>query len=202
MTTPERITTIVLAAGKSSRTGRSNKLFFPLGRATVLEAVVSKALLAGNETIVVTGHQSERVEALLSAYDVRIVYNTQFDSGMASSIVCGVRDSEDTDGFLIWPGDMPLVRSETVEKIRSRATAGRIALPSFEGRRGHPVLFSKAFRNKLLSLSGDVGARTILSDNPGAVDEIPVSDAGILVDVDTREAHAELVRELSAGRSD
>jgi molybdenum cofactor cytidylyltransferase len=200
--TPWRSTTIVLAAGWSSRTGASNKLFFPVGTSTVLETVVSKALSSGDETIVVTGHEWERVAALLSPYDVRLVHNNRFESGMASSIVCGVQHAIDSDGYLIWPGDMPLILPETVQIVRDRATGGKIAVPSFEGRRGHPVLFAKAFRNDLLSVTGDVGARAILHDRAEAVDEIPVSDAGILFDVDTPEAHDELLRRLSVGPND
>ncbi|NNE48433.1 MAG: nucleotidyltransferase family protein [Rhodothermales bacterium] len=202
MTTPRRSTTIVLAAGWSSRTGASNKLFFPIGTSTVLETVVSKALSSGAETIVVTGHESERVATLLSPYDVRVVQNNRFETGMASSIVCGVRHAIESDSYLIWPGDMPLIRPETVQVVRDRATDGKVVVPSFEGRRGHPVLFANAFRNDLLSLTGDVGARAILHDRAQVVDEIPVSDAGILFDVDTPEAYDELLRRLSASPND
>lgn len=202
MTTSRRFTTIVLAAGWSSRTGATNKLFFPVGTSTVLETVVSKALSSADETLVVTGHESERVATLLSPYNVRVVRNNRFESGMASSIVCGVQHAKESDSYLIWPGDMPLILPETVQIIHERATAGKVVVPSFEGRRGHPVLFANAFRSDLLSLTGDVGARAILHDRAEMVDEIPVSDAGILFDVDTPEAHDELLRRLSAGPND
>ena len=106
---------------------------------------------------------------------------------MASSIVAAVTHEPDAEFYAIWPGDMPAIRTETALHAISVARPGRIVVPTFDGRRGHPVVFSREFRDDLLLLRGDSGARLILERYPEAVDMIAVSDPGILFDVDTTD---------------
>lgn len=196
MTTGRHVTAIVLAAGMSTRAGARNKLLLPCGTTTMLGRVVSTAVSVCDRTVVVAGFDSDRIRAAVADLGVSVVLNTNHSEGMASSIVCGVRNSGNSDFYLIWPGDMPLVAEETVRILLSKACHGRIAVPRFQARRGHPVVFSAVFRGELQELEGDVGARSILARRPDVVDEIPVSDAGILFDVDTADEHAELLRRL------
>ena len=193
-----RLTIVVPAAGLSSRAGADNKLLLPFGSASVISTVASKAVPLANRTLVVVGHDADRVGAAVSHMAVEIVRNDRFAEGMATSIVTAVSYDSDASYYLIWPADMPTILPQTVQTVIQRARDGHIAVPVFEGRRGHPVLFSAAFRDELLLLRGDTGARSILDRNPSAVDEIVVPDPGILIDIDGSEA-LEKLRRSSAG---
>jgi len=193
-----RLAIIVPAAGRSQRAGSHNKLALPFGETTVLGSVLSKSVALGGRTIVVTGFQADVLQALVEGTGADLAYNPHFDEGMASAIVAGVSYDPLAGAYLIWPGDMPEISLETARILVSNGRHGRIAVPTHENRRGHPVLFSGTFRDDLLRLTGDAGARAILRRHPEAVDEIPVSDPGIFVDIDTLTDHQEALARLYA----
>ena len=145
------------------------------------------------DIIVVTGAQHERVASLVEREgSARTVHNPDFSSGMASSIRRGIRAApEDAKGYLLCPGDLPLLSGRTVEHL-CRAFAAQsppcIVAPTYEGQQGHPVLFSSSFREGLLGLEGDRGARGLLRRDGAPLARLPVADEGILQDVDTPEA--------------
>ena len=182
---------IVLAAGSSSRMEGANKLLLPWKEQRVLQVVVERICEVGlGEVIVVTGHQRAEVEEALSRYPVRLVHNPNFAEGMASSIRAGVEAAVGEKGYLFALGDMPKIAGKTMlkvaEALESRET---IAVPVSNGRRGHPVAIGSAYRDALLALTGDRGARPVLKKNAASVVEIPVEDEGIFVDVDTQESY-------------
>ena len=116
-----------------------------------------------------------------------MIQNDQYLGGMSASIVAAVEQEPDAAFYAMWPGDMPALRTDTALRVIAAARPGRIVLPTVDQQRGHPVVFSRTFRNDLLLLRGDTGARSILERYPEAVDEIPVSDPGILLDIDTKD---------------
>jgi molybdenum cofactor cytidylyltransferase len=82
--------------------------------------------------------------------------------------------------------DMPFVRRTTIAALRDALAAGApLAAPYWRARRGHPVALSKKFREQLLALKGDVGAKKLLTDNESALVKIPVGDPGVIRDIDT-----------------
>ena len=184
------ISGIVLAAGASSRMEEGNKLLLPWGEKCVIEEVVEKVCEVGlGEVIVVTGHQREQVEDKLGEHPVRIVHNGEFAEGMASSIRVGVEAAEGK-GYLLVLGDMPKVRGETMDRVASLLKyETAMAVPVIGEKRGHPVGIGGAYREELLALEGDRGARPVLQQNFHRVIEVEVRDLGIFVDVDTQEAY-------------
>lgn len=182
-----QISLVVPAAGRSERMGAGNKLLLPLGRRSLLEHVVVAALSTHPyEVIVVTGPQREQVETALRDHPVRFVHNPEYDEGMAASLRTGIRAaSSRTVGFAILLGDLPFIRSSTIEHLCTCLAPGRIVLPRFEGRQGHPVVFAARYRADLLSLSGDVGARRVILSHPEAALIVDTDDPGILFDIDT-----------------
>ena len=196
---PDRypVSAVLLAAGASSRMGAENKLLLPWGDKPVLEVVVNA--LAGaplHEVVVVVGHEAETVAAVLEPYPVRVVANSGFAAGMAASLRTGIEAVDAAaSGYLVALGDMPGITAGLVDLLCRRfAEAGEsaILLPVDKGRRGHPVIFARGFRQELLALSGDRGARSVVERHPGCVVEVPVSDSGILADVDTPEEYRNL----------
>ncbi len=182
---------IVLAAGRSSRMEGANKLLLPWETQCVLQVVVERICEVGlGEVVVVTGHQRAEVEKALSRYPVRLVHNPDFAEGMAASIRVGVEAAASEKGYLFALGDMPQVVGKTMLKVAEALKSSEtIAVPVCDGRRGHPVAIGSAYRDALLALKGDRGARPILAKNAAHVVEVPVEDEGIFVDVDTRESY-------------
>ena len=111
--------------------------------------------------------------------------------GIGHSIAAGVAERSDAPGWLVLPGDMPLVQPATLLAVAEALEQHPIAYAQHHGRRGHPVGFGAEFYSELVRLSGDEGARRLLARYPAHGVEVP--DAGVLVDVDT-EADLEAAR--------
>ncbi len=194
---PWRLAAVVLAAGRSSRMGGSNKLLVPIDGEPMVRHAVKAALDAGiAEIVVVTGHMREAVERALEGLPVRTVFNPDHESGLASSLKCGIEAlSAEIDGAFVLLGDMPRIGAEHLRRLAAAfdPSAGRaIVVPVCEGRRGNPVLWGRAFFAEFRSLEGDVGARHLIGLHAEAVAEVEMPDAASLVDVDTPEALAAL----------
>jgi molybdenum cofactor cytidylyltransferase len=116
--------------------------------------------------------------------------------GMGDSIAAAVRATRDTDGWLVLPGDLPLVQPATLRAVASALAQAPVVVPVFRGERGHPVGFSRECGDALAALSGPKGAASVLGAH--AVSELVVDDPGVVVDIDTVEALAEAERLLSA----
>ena len=105
--------------------------------------------------------------------------------GMAASLVCGVRANRDAAGWLIGLADMPAVPMAAIAGVRNALSAGAaLAAPSRDGRRGHPAGFASCYRDELLALHGDTGARRLLERDISNVADIKIDHAGIFADID------------------
>jgi molybdenum cofactor cytidylyltransferase len=175
-----RIAAVILAAGRSTRMGGPNKL--------LAEAIASRA----RPVIVVTGHERERVEAALKGLDVKRVYNPNFAAGLSTSLKAGLAAlPEDIDGAIISLGDMPQVRAPLIDRLIAAFDpehGALVVVPTIDGKRGNPVVWSKRFFPDLMALEGDVGARHLIGTYAEAVVEVAESDKAVLSDVDTPEA--------------
>lgn len=194
METPFQVTAIVLAAGRSQRMGTPNKLLAEVAGHPVLARVI-RALADGGITdiVVVTGSDRARVAPLVRRIGAaRLVHNPAYRTGMAGSIRCGVQAAGPAaEGYAVCPGDLPLLTGATVRRVGAAfgAHAARaIVQPHCHGRPGHPVVFDRSFRQALLRLEGDGGARPILQQHPEAVVPVAVNHPGIYQDVDTPNA--------------
>ncbi|OHB79146.1 MAG: hypothetical protein A2Z25_21315 [Planctomycetes bacterium RBG_16_55_9] len=187
---------IVLAAGSSRRMGAA-KLLLPFGGKTVIAHIVDQLLASALDQVhVVVGHQAERVSKELSDRPVFIVTNSDYESGMLCSVRCGLRslpqsrrhrDSRFTSiGILVALGDQPSITPGLIDRMIQSFTTDRkrILVPSYNGKRGHPLLFSTAYRDEILTLYDDVGLRGLLHAHPDEVFELAVSTASVLSDMD------------------
>lgn len=174
---------ILLAAGASRRFG-SNKLLQPIDAdVCVLDrsyraasAMHANPLLVINDDPVVLAH----CEANHYSY----LINAQAEQGMASSIVCGMRASDDAQGWAICLADMPCIRQQTMLQLRSAWDGERILLPRYRQQAGHPVIFPRKYFAQLTGLLGDQGARRIVQDSDEVV-YLDIDDPGVLLDIDT-----------------
>lgn len=119
--------------------------------------------------------------------------------GMGDSIAAAVRATPEARGWLVLPGDLPLVRPETLRAVAAALAAHTIAVPQYKGQRGHPVAFAASCRDALLQLKGAQGAAVVVRAQPaGAVIHLDIDDPGIVTDIDTAEDLAAAERLLSS----
>src|SRR5688572_7026841 len=113
---------------------------------------------------------------------------------MGASLASAIEAAATAEGWIVALGDMPLVDRRTIESIRHALERGAPMAAPFDraGRRGHPVGFSRALRDELLELGGDVGARDLLARHASMLERIVTDDPGIFVDIDTKEDLEEL----------
>lgn len=187
-----RVTTLVLAAGRSSRMGDTNKLLADVAGAPLVARAVDAALASQATTvIVVTGHQGERVAAALSGKPVTFVHNPAFAEGLSSSLRAGLAAvPSESDAVVVCLGDMPRVASGVIDRLIAAFSPleGRsICIPTTHGKHGNPVLWDRAFFAEMAALTGDSGAKRLIGQHAERVCEVPVEDSGILYDVDTPE---------------
>ncbi len=195
-----KIAAVVLAAGRSTRMGTENKLLMPLhGEPMIARTVRTIASSGVRDVVVVLGHDADAVRRALAGLDVTFIGNPRFAEGMATSLKAGLGGlPADADGVLVCLGDMPAVTREAIDKLIAafNPTEGRaIVVPTYQGKRGNPVLFAAAFVDEMRAAEGDVGARALLSQNADAVYEVE-TDAGVLADADTPAAFAALKADL------
>lgn len=103
--------------------------------------------------------------------------------GMGDSIAAAVRATSQATGWLILPADLPLVQSDTLRAVAAALNGHEVAVPIFEGQRGHPVGFSVRCRDALLNLSGNKGAAPVIRAYQAI--ELIVTDPGCVMDIDT-----------------
>jgi molybdenum cofactor cytidylyltransferase len=191
-----RIAALVLAAGQARRMG-SNKLVAELGGKPLVRHVVEAALASQAASVtVVSGHEPDRLAEALAGTGVRIVHNPDYASGLSTSLQRGLAAlPADVDGALVLLGDMPRVSTAAIDRLIAAFSPleGRaLCVPTWQGKRGNPLLFAKRYFAEVQAIDGDQGARLLLSEHPDAVAEVAMPDDAVLTDVDTPEALAAL----------
>ncbi len=193
---------IVLAAGRGSRfLGADHKLAQRLGSATVFATTLRHAVATQLPVVVVTTEAfADVARRSVAARDVIVLPEVgtpgQEALGMGYSIASGVSAIPDAGGWLILPGDMPMVRSDTMLEVARELADHAVVFAQHKGVRGHPVGFSAELYSELATLRGDEGARRLVARYPAI--GVEVDDPGVLIDVDT-EADLESVRLAQQG---
>ncbi|NTF87309.1 NTP transferase domain-containing protein [Agrobacterium rhizogenes] len=189
------VAVVLLAAGKASRMGEGgpHKLLaefdgMPLVRRSALTALSSGAA----SVAAVTGHRRDDIEEALTGLAVEQVYNPDYASGMASSLVVGIGApaAQRSDGVLVMLADMPGITSDDLKVLIAafrQANGQAIVRAVSRGKRGNPVILPRAVYDAVMRLEGDVGARHIIETSGLAVVDVDIGDAAHL-DVDTPEA--------------
>ena len=180
-----RVTGILLAAGAGRRFG-AHKLLQPLAGGEPIGIAAGRSLIAALPDSVAVVRSGDRVLAeALAALGLRIQEHPGAAQGMGTSIAAGIAASPDATGWLIALGDMPWVRPETTRALAEALARGApLVAPWHGGRRGHPVGFSAAWRDRLLALDGDRGARDLIAAQGAGLVLVPTTDSGVLRDVD------------------
>ena len=196
------ICAIVLAAGESRRMdarARCQKLLLPFGGKTIITCVINTLLnSAVDQVFAVTGRDADMIVKELADSAATIVNNPDYQSGMLSSVRCGLRAlPHDCQAVMVVLGDQPTITRKLVDDLIQAFTTNRkgIVVPVFHGKRGHPILFSAGYRDEILTRYDDVGLRGLLYAHPDDVFELTFSDPCVLSDIDYPEDYQ---RELTA----
>jgi molybdenum cofactor cytidylyltransferase len=197
----QKIAAAVLAAGRSTRMGAVNKMLAEIGGKPLVHIAAEQALASrAKPVIVVTGHERERVEQALAGLAVRLVHNPDYAEGLGTSLKAGIAAlPEEADGAVVCLGDMPQVDAGLIDKLIGGFDPERgalVAVPSIEGRRGNPVLWSRRFFPDLMQIQGDIGARHLIGQYAEAVVEIALAGEAALTDVDTPESLSAVKAEI------
>ena len=183
------ISGILLAAGESRRMGSPKALLAYQGQ-TFLERICTAFFDAGvEELVVVLGAWEDRLRPALPRHPaLRTVVNPHYAQGQLSSLVCGLGAlSPDSAAAVVNLVDHPLVRPETIAALMAsfRTAPLPIIIATHQGKRGHPVLFSRQVYAELLAAPLDKGAKTVVRKDPARVRHVPLDDPGIVADIDT-----------------
>ena len=186
---------IVLAGGFGARFG-GGKLTAPWRGGVLIDGALAAALAAPARAVtVVTGADGAVTKAAQAfaasrgeAARLRLVHAADHAEGMAATLRTGIASlPADTAGAFVFLGDMPLVPAAVLPALAQALADGAMAAaPIFEGRRGHPVLFSRDLFDGLMALTGDEGARHVLRGLGPALVLVEAPDDGVLIDIDTR----------------
>jgi len=196
---PPLVAGVILAAGKSERMGRPKPLL-PFGKGSTFLAHLYRLVKESSlgTVRVVLGAGARQILAEVALPPAEVVINPHYEKGMLSSIQAALRSLEEVkpDAVMVFPVDHPNISLSLIERLSAEfnSSAKEIILPTFKGRRGHPVLFGKALFGELLSAPLDVGARHVVRNNPEKILEVPTDEPGILQDIDTPDDYRQLNR--------
>ncbi|MHA1109258.1 MAG: NTP transferase domain-containing protein, partial [Alphaproteobacteria bacterium] len=164
------IAVIILAAGRSRRMGALNKMIADIDGAPMISRVVDIVLKSSADpVVVVSGNEPDTVRAALEGRNITFIHNPDYADGLSTSLKCGLDALDDeVDGALICLGDMPDISPSHLDKLIAAfdPVEGRsICVPTFDGKRGNPVLWARRYFTEMANVAGDVGARHLIGEH-------------------------------------
>ena len=176
---------LLLAAGFSRRFG-ANKLLQPLTPGSCVARQSCLTLRAGvDHALAIIRPDQPELASILKEAGAEVIVFPGAEQGMGATLAHGVRSSSQADAWVVALADMPWIRPETVHSVTQALKSGApIVVPEHDHRRGHPVGFGGDFREELLTLRGDQGAKSILDRQTSRIHHLPCDDPGIHRDID------------------
>lgn len=179
---------ILLAAGRGSRFG-GDKLLHRLPDGMPMAVAAAERLRPACERVIAVVRPGDELLAwLLAGAGCEVVICREADEGMGHSLAAGVRAADDAAGWIVALADMPFIATASHRAVADCLRAGAsLAASQYQGRRGHPVGFSRAWFPQLAAMTGDQGGKAILAEHGQDLVLCPVDDAGVVWDVDRPE---------------
>ena len=198
------VVAVILAAGLSLRMAPDNKLLLdfggePLVRRIAREAVASKAA----RTFVVVGHDRWNVRKAISDLAVTIVENPDYTESQMTSVRAGVLAAPEAKGYLIIPGDMPLLTAADFDRLITRFEelgADKAVVPFDDTERGNPIVIPGWSREEMYRRGINFGCRNLLINYPELVSPLKTAEPQFFQDCDTPEAYRDLLAAFAAMR--
>lgn len=186
---------IILAAGLSRRMGARNKLLLPIGGVPMIRHVVSVYQQVTDCVIVVTGHESDAVEAALDDSGAKTVFNPDYAQGQPTSVARGLRAAPSAATLLMGLGDQPYLTRDDLQSLIEAHHGGdpnRISIPMHDTHRGNPIALPASLRGRLLADRKSPGCKSFTRAHPEHVQFHALAAPGFYTDVDTPEAYRAL----------
>jgi molybdenum cofactor cytidylyltransferase len=200
------IVAIVPAAGRSQRMGQP-KLLLPLGGRRVLEHVLAALARSAVDAIVVgVAPGAGELRAVAHSFGVEVAELVEPTADMRETVARAMDHAEarwgrsQLDAMLLALADQPTIVPAVIDDLIARFRGSRmsICIPTYNGRRGHPVLFDWRIARGIHNLAAGVGLNTLVARHAGEVEECPQRDASVLDDMDTPSDYDRLRRRSSA----
>jgi molybdenum cofactor cytidylyltransferase len=193
----KKVIGLILAAGKSERMGSAKSLLRIQGKSFLEHIVIEAQQSALNDFKIVLGHQAEQVLRSLPQLRSAVVTNADYDQGQLSSLIKGLESIKEpsVDGVMVFLVDHPFVTHQLIDSLLqqfSRQPAPMV-IPSYHGRRGHPMIFGRQLFPELMTTPLDQGAAAVVRRHEPEILYLDTEDEGILIDIDTPEAYREYV---------
>ena len=195
------VSAILLAAGESKRMGKP-KLLLPLGSGTILGKTADNLQSSQvDEVIVVLGAEAQEMKKAIAGKPVKVVFNPNYRQGMSTSLIIGLKQvSARAQRVMVALCDQPLIEKKTYNRlIEESFNSGKgITVPTYQAKRGNPIIFSTSYKDELMGLEGDVGGREILRRHPDDVLEVAVDSESIIININTMDeyyAHLKLANQ-------
>ncbi|HWW83810.1 MAG TPA: nucleotidyltransferase family protein [Vicinamibacterales bacterium] len=200
------IPAVVLAAGRSSRMGRPKALLPLASGETFVQRIVTTFLEAlVDDIVIVLGHEPQPIIRSLTATGVRARYviNRHYDRGQLSSVLTGLNvvDRPGVRAALVTLVDVPLMSVATVRTVidRYRETHAPVVRPTQGVRHGHPLLIDRSLFAALRAADPDAGIKPVIRLHASELGDVPVSEEGAFVDIDTEDEYRALLRPFQGG---
>ncbi|MBI3667221.1 MAG: nucleotidyltransferase family protein [Acidobacteria bacterium] len=192
---------IILAAGESSRMGR-DKALLDYGGATFLEHLIRLFLPRVSPVVVVLGHHAAEIRgALAPRPGLQVVINKGYQAGQLSSLQTGIRAlPAASPAALVTLVDHQSVAAATIDAMldRFRSAAPALVIPRCQGRRGHPVLFSRRLLDEILALPPSASAKQVVHAHQQDTSYLDVNDPGVWRDIDSPADYKTLMEDATA----
>jgi molybdenum cofactor cytidylyltransferase len=187
------VAAVILAAGGSTRMGQTKQLLPVEHKPLIRHVAETVCSLNLGQVVVVTGAEAAGVRRALEGLAVDVSVNQRWAEGLSTSLQAGVSSLRPgIRAVLLVLGDQPGLTAGMLETLLQRYLAKRspIVAPFYQGQRGNPVLFDRAFFAELLAVEGDQGARQVIGRHLDQVEQVEVDDPGVFLDLDTPEDYA------------
>lgn len=177
---------LIVAAGKSERTGSCYKMALKIGRQTVIEKAIASMLPFCTKITVITGYNSSFITEQMKKCDqVNLVHNQYYEEGMFSSVKLGLKQIK-SSRCLFLPGDYPFISESVFQALLFNDA--EIVIPTYNGKPGHPILLRHSVIEKILSQDWQSLREFISTQQPSIIE---VDCPGILMDIDTIDDYQE-----------
>ena len=193
-----KISTIILAAGESSRLGQPKQLL-TYENQTLIERIISiTKTIDFEKTIVVLGAFAKQIEPILAATNVDIVINENWQNGMSSSLKKGLENTKKSDAILVLLSDQPFVNSELIHQLieKGKRSDFPIIATKYQGVFGVPALFKKIIFEAFENLNEQVGAKKVIKNYAKNNQVGFVSFEKAAIDIDTIEDYDKLLNTI------
>lgn len=196
------VVAVILAAGLSLRMAPDNKLLLDFGGEPLVRRIAREAVASTAKRIfVVVGHDRWNVRKAVADLAVTIVENPDYTESQMTSVRAGVLAAPEAKGYLIIPGDMPLLKAADFDRLIARFEelgGDKAVVPFDDIERGNPIVIPGWSREEMYRRGINFGCRNLLINYPELVSPLKTAEPQFFQDCDTPEAYRDLLAQFAA----